>query len=140
MKHVNLLLFFCLWLASFVGAHAVSPNLQARGENFEVRPLEKGRCPFINRDNMFFGDIPEEYAGWMYTQINANSTWMPGPKVNLSVCADSDGFIYAMVSNKALPDLCAEWAETNGWSLVEGQSLVYGSREEEVFRLEMENG
>lgn len=133
MKHVNLLLFFCLCLASFVGAHAVSPNLQARGENFEVRPLEKGRCPFINRDNMFFGDIPEEYAGWMYTQINANSTWMPGPKVNLSVCADSDGFIYAMVSNKALPDLCAEWAETNGWSLVAGQSLVYGSREEEVF-------
>lgn len=69
MKHLNLLLFFYLWIASFVGAHAVSPNLQARGENFEVRPLEKGRCPFINRDNMFFGDIPEEYAGWMYTQI-----------------------------------------------------------------------
>ena len=46
---------------------------------------------------MFFGDIPEEYAGWMYTQINANSTWMPGPIIQSKKLSKVEFYSYLIM-------------------------------------------
>ena len=121
-------LFLCvsIFIPSFADNY---PSLLIRGENYGIMPFEKGQQPFYNRTNMSFGDIPDGYSGWQYVKINANSTYIPGPLPSYEVKADEDGFLMAMVATAEKPDVCSEWAEKNGWEIVDGPTVSYAAGE-----------
>lgn len=121
-------LFLCvsIFIPSFADNY---PALLIRGENYGIMPFEKGQQPFYNRTNMSFGDIPDGYSGWQYVKINANSTYIPGPLPSYEVKADEDGFLMAMVATAEKPDVCSEWAEKNGWEIVDGPTVSYAAGE-----------
>ena len=121
----------------------VYPVLSIRGENYGVLPLEQGQQPFYNRDNMPLREIPEDYVGWQFVKINANSSFKPGPLASYEVMVEEDGYIMAMMATAATPDVCSAWAETNGWELVEGPTVSYADGETGVmtfYRKEMKAG
>lgn len=126
-QSICLSFFLVVCLCNFFSAEAIAQvALKVRGENYGILPLEKGQQPFFNRTNMSFGDIPNEYVGWKFVKINANSTYLPGLLPVLEVEAEEDGYVIAMVENKEKPDVCKQWAEKNGWELLPGSSLSYG--------------
>lgn len=120
-------LLFCLFCSASLGVSAQTPRLEITGENFSMLSLLKNGLPFTNRPAMKFNvNPPAEYAGCEYTQINANSSYMPGPLPVLKVKAATAGYVVAMVATGALPDLCAEWAEDNDWELIPDLKIPYG--------------
>ncbi|MFV0469176.1 MAG: polysaccharide deacetylase family protein [Dysgonomonas sp.] len=134
MKHKLLFLLFLLafWCGASQAA-IVAPNLEVKGTNFEIAALTEGAQTFLNRPAMLLKTIPTDFAGWKFTRINGNSTYLPGPLPTLSVKSATAGDIYVMVSNLEKPDICAQWATTNGWTLVDGYSLTYGTNAQEKF-------
>ncbi len=133
MKALLNVCILCLLCLFSINALAKDAQLYIRGDNYAILPLETGKYPFQNRTNMQLRDIPSNYVGWKFTQINANSSYLPGPLPVLEVKALESGTLTVMVSNLEKPDVCAEWAATNGWTLKPSDVLVYGSTEAQKF-------
>ncbi len=86
--------------------------LEVRGSGFKILDLKQNEYPFSNRTNIrFMDEIPAQYAGWQFTQLNANNS----ANTMLEVRAAEDGYLYVMVEDKEKPDVCSEWATAGGW-------------------------
>ena len=116
-------LFLCvsIFIPSFADNY---PSLKVRGENYGIEVLKEGAQPFFNR-TVTFGKIAEGHEGWNFVKINAYSTWMPGPLAKIEVMSERSGYLMVMVATGEKPDVCAKWAEDNGWELVPGKEIEY---------------
>lgn len=130
MKKILSSIILIISIASSVYA---IPSLEIKGSNYELVSLVKGTKVFSNRPAMLLKDIPVDYTGWKFTQINANSTYLPGPLPSFQIKPNENGFLYAMVANVEKPDVCSQWAVNNGWTLIPNQKLYYGDTESQAF-------
>ncbi|MDO4994791.1 MAG: polysaccharide deacetylase family protein [Bacteroidales bacterium] len=132
MKRVILsaLLSFVALMSSF----AADPNLVISGVegNYAIGSFAKGSVVFLNR-TMTFGDIPEQFDGWQFTQINAYSTWNGGPSPELVAKPSADGYMYCIVDISLQTDIVDPWAEANGWNKIEGIEISYGANANQKF-------
>ncbi len=110
-----------------VELNTVAPTLAVKGTNYLISTLTEGVKAFQNRSNMFFTSIPQEFVGWDFTYINANSTYLPGPLASFSVKAATDGFLYGLVEDRAKPEIVQAWAAEHGWTTDITIGIPYGT-------------
>ena len=100
--------------------------------NYSIGTFAKGSVVFLNR-TMTFGDIPEQFDGWQFTQINAYSTWNGGPGPELVAKPKSDGYLYCIVDISLQESIVDPWAEANGWNKIDGVEISYGANASQKF-------
>ena len=104
-----------------------APSVTVSGRNISVASVSKGSVAFLNRTVALL-DIEEDFAGWQFVSVIANA-FSGGayekPVVNVTPAAN--GYLYVMVENKEKPAVVDSWAAAEGWTLVDGYQLSYGT-------------
>ncbi|MBR5435808.1 MAG: hypothetical protein IK120_02985, partial [Muribaculaceae bacterium] len=132
MKRIILTALF--GLVALIPTLAAEPDVVISGVegNYTIGSFAKGSVVFLNR-TMTFGDIPEQFAGWQFTQINAYSTWNGGPSPELVAKPSADGYMYCIVDISLQTDIVDPWAEANGWTKIDGIEISYGANANQKF-------
>ncbi len=114
-RYLHCILTLLVGLFALPSISFAQGTVEVKGTNFSILPLQKGQVVFTNRTMVFEEEIPTQYTGWQFTQINANSTYLPGPLPELEVRAAEDGYLTVMVEDKEKPEVCSAWATAGGW-------------------------
>ena len=114
-------------VSGVMAADLQAPSLTVKGENIDIATVSTSTTVFLNR-TLKFVDMEADFAGWQYVRMNAYSTvYQGGPAAVFSAKADGDGYFYCMMENQEKPSVCQAWAEAEGWQIVDGYLLSYGS-------------